>query len=203
MLLRPLRHLAAPAFALALVLSPGLPADAQVPAPLPKEAPAPPLPAEYDDAAQRAYAQGLGEARDLAAAKRHDDALAKLDLLIAARPREPQARFLKAVVLADTGRANDAVAALRAIVADYPELPEPRNNLAVLYAAGGNYALAREELELAIAAAPDYAIAHENLGDVHARLAVVHFERAAALDKGNKALPQKLKLARDLLGVAR
>ena len=106
-------------------------------------------------------------------------------------------------MLADTGRAADAMATLRAIVADYPELPEPRDNLAVLYAAGGNYALAREELELAIAAAPDYAIAHENLGDVHTRLAVVHFERAAALDKGSKAVPQKLKLARDLLGVAR
>ena len=88
------------AFALVLVLSPGLPAGAQVPAPLPKEEPAPPLPIEYDDAARRAYAQGLGEARDLASAKRHDEALARLDLLIAARPREPQARFLKAVVLA-------------------------------------------------------------------------------------------------------
>jgi tetratricopeptide (TPR) repeat protein len=201
---RALRHIAAPAIALALALSAGLPAGAQSPAPpLPKEEQAPPLPAEYDDVARRAYAQGLGEARDLANAKRYDEALTRLDLLIATRPREPQARFLKAVVLADTGRAADAVAALRAIVADYPELPEPRNNLAVLYAAGGNYALAREELELAIAAAPDYAIAHENLGDVHTRLAVVHFERAAALDKGNKAVPQKLKLARDLLGVAR
>jgi predicted Zn-dependent protease len=202
MTFRALRHLAAPAIALALALSPGLPAGAQS-SPLPKEEPAPSLPAEYDDAARRAYAQGLGEARDLVNAKRYDEALARLDLLIAARPREPQARFLKAVVLADTGRAADAMVALRAIVADYPELPEPRNNLAVLYAAGGNYALAREELELAIAAAPDYAIAHENLGDVHTRLAVVHFERAAALDKGNKAVPQKLKLARDLLGVAR
>lgn len=202
MTFRALRHLAAPAIALVLALSPGLPAGAQTPPP-PKEEPAPPLPAEYDDAARRVYAQGLGEARDLVNAKRYEEALARLDLLIATRPREPQARFLKAVVLADTGRAADAMAALRAIVADYPELPEPRNNLAVLYAAGGNYALAREELELAIAAAPDYAIAHENLGDVHTRLAVVHFERAAALDKGNKAVPQKLKLARDLLGVAR
>jgi tetratricopeptide (TPR) repeat protein len=203
MTFRAVHRLAAPALGIALALSPGFPAGAQVPAPLAKEEPAPPLPVEYDDAARRAYAQGLGEARDLATARRYDEALAKLDLLLAARPREPQARFLKAVVLADTGRTADAVAALRAIVADYPELPEPRNNLAVLYAAAGNYALAREELELAIAAAPDYAIAHENLGDVHTRLAVVHFERAAALDKANKAVPQKLKLARDLLGVAR
>jgi tetratricopeptide (TPR) repeat protein len=110
---------------------------------------------------------------------------------------------VRAVVLADSGRRDEAVAALRAIIADYPELPEPRNNLAVFHAAQGNYALAREELELAIAAAPDYAIAHENLGDVHARLALSHYERAAALDKGNKALPQKLKLARDLAGAPR
>jgi predicted Zn-dependent protease len=202
--LRALRHLVAPLAALALALSIGHPVHAQSPAPpLPKEEPAPPLPAEYDDAARRAYARGLGEARELSNAKRYDEALAKLDLLVAARPREPQARFLKAVVLADLGRRDDALTALRAIVADYPELPEPRNNLAVLYAAGGNYALAREELELAIAAAPDYAIAHENLGDVYARLAIVHYERAATLDKGNRSVPQKLKLARDLIGLAR
>jgi len=199
---RALRYLVVPLAALALSL--GHPVHAQSPAPpLPKEEPAPPLPAEYDDAAQRAYARGLGEARELSSAKRYDEALAKLDLLVAARPREPQARFLRAVALADLGRGEDAMASLRAIVADYPELPEPRNNLAVLYAAGGNYALARTELELALATAPDYAIAHENLADVYARLAVVHYERAAALDPRNRALPQKLKLSRDLIGVAR
>jgi Flp pilus assembly protein TadD len=201
---RALRCLAAPLAALALALSLGAPAHAQSPAPpLPKEEPAPPLPADYDDAARRAHALALGEARDLINAGRYDEALAKLDALIAARPREPQARFLKAVALADTGRRDDAVAALRAIVADFPELPEPRNNLAVLHAAAGNYALAREELELAIAAAPDYAIAHENLGDVYVRLAAIQFERAASLEPRGKSAPQKLKLARDLLGVAR
>jgi tetratricopeptide (TPR) repeat protein len=196
----------AASLALALALSLGAPAHAQSPAPpqpLPKEEPAPPLPADYDEAARRAHALALGEVRDLINAKRYDDALAKLDPLIAARPREPQTRFLKAIVLADTGRRDDAVAALRAIVADFPELPEPRNNLAVLHAAAGNYALAREELELAIAAAPDYAIAHENLGDVYVRLAAIQFERAAALEPRGKSAPQKLKLARDLLGATR
>jgi Flp pilus assembly protein TadD len=197
---RRLRAFAAP---LCLALCLGLPPTARAQVAPKGEEPAPPLPVEYSDAARREYAQGLGEARTLIREKRYDDAIAKLDGLTELRPREPQARFLKAVALADLGRADDAIAALRAIVADYPELPEPRNNLAVLYAGQGSLALARQELELAIAAAPDYAIAHENLGDVYVRLAVTHYERAAALEKDARSAPQKLKLARELAGAAR
>ncbi len=164
--------------------------------------PAPPLPAEFTEEARRTYAQGLNEARKLLDAKRYDDAIARLDALSKERPREAQARFLKAVAESDAGRTQDAVATLRVLLSDFPELPEPRNNLAVLYAAQGNYPLARQELELAIAAAPDYAIAHENLGDVYARLALAEYERAAALDKANKSVPAKLKLARDLLAAS-
>jgi Flp pilus assembly protein TadD len=163
----------------------------------PKEEPAPPLPAEYSDEARRAYARGLAEARELIVAKRFDDAIAKLDALSAGRPREAQARFLKAVAQSDAGRADDARATLLALAADFPELPEPRNNLAVLYAAQGNYAMARTELELAIAAAPDYAVAHENLGDVYARMAALQYERAASLDKTSGAA-RKLKQVREL-----
>lgn len=164
--------------------------------------PARPLPPEYTEDARRAYAQGLNEARKLLEAKRYDEAITRLAALSSERPREAQARFLKAVAESDLGRSQDAIATLRAMLADFPELPEPRNNLAVLYASQGNYALARQELELAIAAAPDYAIAHENLGDVYARLAVAEYERAAALDKANRAVGGKLKLARDLLAAA-
>ena len=164
--------------------------------------PAPPLPAEFTEEARRTYAQGLGEARKLLDAKRYDEAIERLDALSKDRPREAQARFLKSVAQSDVGRTEDAVVTLRGLLADFPELPEPHNNLAVLYAAQGNYPLARQELELAIAAAPDYAIAHENLGDVYARLAVAEYERAAALDKSNKTVPPKLKLARDLLAEA-
>lgn len=164
----------------------------------PKEEPAPPLPAEYSDQARRAYTLGLGEARDLIAAGRLDEAIAKLDELSKERPREAQARFLKAVAQADAGRTDDATATLRALTADFPELPEPRNNLAVIYAAQGNYPMARAELELALATAPDYAIARENLGDVYARMAAAQYERAAALDKTNRSAAQKLKLVREL-----
>ncbi|HVE49770.1 MAG TPA: tetratricopeptide repeat protein [Casimicrobiaceae bacterium] len=166
------------------------------------DAPAPALPPEYTDDARRAYARGLGEARKLIEAKRYDEAIERLSALSKERPREAQARFLKAVVESDSGRTQDAVVTLRALLADFPELPEPRNNLAVLHAAQGNYLLARQELELAIAAAPDYAVARENLGDVYARLALAEYERAQALDKTSKTVAPKLKLARELLGVS-
>ena len=161
--------------------------------------PAPPLPPEYTDEARRTYAQQLNEAKTLLDAKRYDDAIKRLSALSKDRPREPQARFLMAVAETDSGRTQDAMATLRALLADFPELPEPRNNLAVLYASQGNYPLARQELELAITAAPDYAIAHENLGDVYARLAVMQYERVTTLDKANRTVAPKLKLARELL----
>ena len=161
--------------------------------------PAPPLPPEYTDEARRSYSQQLNEAKTLLDAKRYDEAIKRLSVLSKERPREAQARFLMAVAETDSGRPQDAMATLRALLADFPELPEPRNNLAVLYASQGDYPLARQELELAIAAAPDYAIAHENLGDVYARLAVTQYERVAALDKTNRTVAPKLKLARELL----
>ena len=161
--------------------------------------PAPPLPAEYTEEARRAYAIGLGEARDLLREKRYTEALARLDALIAQRPREAQARFLRALVLAESGQTREATEALRTLSADFPELPEPRNNLAVIYAGQGNYALARDELLLALAAAPDYAVAHDNLGDVYVRLAIDHYARASALEKSAPRIEQKLKAARELI----
>jgi Flp pilus assembly protein TadD len=147
---------------------------------------------------RRAYADTLRKARTEIDQKHFDAALAMLDGLIKAHPREPQARFMKGLALADAGRREDAITELRALLADFPELPEPRNNLAVLYAAKGEYEVAREELEIALKAAPDYAVAHENLADVYARLAATHYERALELDKRNKTAQAKLKLVRDV-----
>ncbi len=156
-------------------------------------------PSEFSEDARRAYALGLRDARDLIGEKRYAEAIARLDALSRDRPREPQARFLRAVALSDSGRRDEAIVALRDLVADYPELPEAHNNLAVLYAGKGEYAMARDELALAIAARPDYAVAIENLGDVYVRLAVAQYERAGRLDPGSKSVPAKLKLARDIV----
>ncbi len=154
-------------------------------------------PRQMDDAQRKAYTQTLHDARDLLERKQYPEAIATLDRLSTERPREPQARFLKGIALTDQGRTEEAIAQFRALLADFPELPEVRNNLAVLYAQKGEYALARDELERAVQTAPDYAVAHENLGDVYARLAQVEYERTVALDKRSRTAAAKLKLIRE------
>jgi Flp pilus assembly protein TadD len=154
-------------------------------------------PFEVSEAARKAYAQTMQEARDLLARKQYDEAIAKLDGLTAQRPREPQARFLKAVALTDQDKTDAAVVVYRELIADFPEMPEPHNNLAVLYAQKGDLGPARVELLLAIQSAPDYAVARENLGDVYAQLAAEQYERAVSLDKRNQSAAAKLKLVRE------
>lgn len=159
-------------------------------------------PREFSEAARKVYAQSLKDARGLITDKKYADAITLLDKLTAERPREPQARFLKGLALADSGKTDAAIVAFQDVLGDYPELPEPHNNLAVLYARRGDYALARDELEAAISAAPDYIVAYENLGDIYARLAAVNYEKAIARDARNKTAPVKLKLVREVLGPA-
>lgn len=144
----------------------------------------------------------LAEASRLIGAGQYAPALAKIDAVLATDPKNPQARFLKGVVQTDEGGVDAAIATFQALNEDYPELPEPYNNLAVIWARKGDYEKARKALELALAARPDYAIAHENLGDIYARLAGGEYDRAIALDKTNKSARSKLALVRELFVVA-
>jgi Flp pilus assembly protein TadD len=155
-------------------------------------------PRQMDEAERKVYIQTLHEAQTLLDRKLYADATSRLDKLIAERPREPQARFMKGVALTDQSKTDDAIGVFRALLSDFPELPEPRNNLAVLYAQKGEYAQARDELERAIQIAPDYAVAHENLGDVYARLAAMEYEKTLSLDKRNRTAAAKLKLIREV-----
>jgi len=175
----------------ATIATPATPAAKADDASLPRE------PVEYSEASRKAYAQGMKDARALLAQKKYDEAITKLDVLAKDRPREPQARFLKGVVLTDQDKVDAAIAVYGDLAADFPEMPEPHNNLAVLYSRKGDLALARDELLRAVQTAPDYAVAHENLGDVYARLAAEQYDQAATLDKRNKSAAAKLKLVRD------
>ena len=157
---------------------------------------------ELTDEARKQYSAGLREAAQLAKDRQYVTAQAKLDVLLAGRPREPQARFLKGVVATELGRTDAAIAVFRALIEDYPELPEPYNNLAVLQAQRGEYESARSSLEIAIRTAPDWAVARENLGDLYARLAAAEYAQAAKLDRDNKMAPAKLVFVRDLLAKA-
>ena len=55
----------------------------------------------------------------------------------------------------------------------------------------------------AIQTAPDYAVAHENLGDVYARLAAVEYEKTIALDTAQPHCRPKLKLIREASSAAK
>jgi Flp pilus assembly protein TadD len=129
-------------------------------------------------------------------------ALTKIDGVLATDSRNPQARFLKGVVQNDQAETEAARATFQQLTEDYPELPEPYNNLAVIWAQQGEYEKARRALEVALLTRPDYAIAHENLGDIYARLASVEYDRAIGLDKSNKSAKTKLTLVRELFAVA-
>jgi tetratricopeptide (TPR) repeat protein len=128
---------------------------------------------------------------------RLDDAMKLIEQALTKNPRNAQARFLRAVILADTGKSAEASAAFEAMTQEFPELPEPYNNLAVIHAAAGRYDTARAHLLRAIAVAPNYLTAHENLGDLHIAMAAEAYAQAARLDPGSSSLKAKLQLARD------
>ncbi|MOA22327.1 hypothetical protein D3C78_1428760 [compost metagenome] len=52
----------------------------------------------------------------------------------------------------------------------------------MIYASQGDLDKARTALETAVRNNPSYAVAHENLGDIHARLAYQSYVRAQELD---------------------
>jgi Flp pilus assembly protein TadD len=142
---------------------------------------APPATADETPAADAAIAQ-------------HDWAVAltELDVRIKSNPRDVQAKFKRATILARIGRDNDAIDAFRELTQQYPELPEPYNNLAALLAKQGRLDEARVALETATRANPSYALAFENLGDLYLRLADASYRRALALGRASGATQQRL-----------
>lgn len=126
-------------------------------------------------------------------------ALTRANQFLANNPKDAQVRFLKGLILTDLGKSADAIQVFTGITEDYPELPEPYNNLAVLYAAQGKYDAAKNALEMALRTHPSYAIAHENLGDLYARMASNAYDKALQIDNDNKAAQAKRALIRELL----
>ncbi len=145
-----------------------------------------------------AQTEDYAEVNRLMRAGQMSEALTKADQYLAGKPRDPQMRFLKGVIQTETGKQNDAIATFSRLTEDFPELPEPYNNLAVLYAGQSQFDKARAALEMAIRTNPSYATAHENLGDVYAKLASQAYSKALQLDASNTAVAPKLSLIRNL-----
>jgi len=142
-----------------------------------------------------AHADEVADIGKLMRAGQLPAALQKTDSALAAHPRDPQLRFLKGLILAEQNRNNEAIAVFQKLTEDHPQLPEPYNNLAVLYASAGQYDKARVSLERAIRTNPAYATAHENLGDVYAKLASQAYDKAMQLLDSKDYAPPKSKLA--------
>ncbi len=148
------------------------------------------LPARGDD---------LQDASKFLKAGQHSQALERVNKALKAKPRDPQARFLKGIIVTEQGKSKEAIEIFTKLTQDYPELPEPYNNLAVIYASQGQYEKARAALEQSIRTHPSYATAYENLGDVYAKLASQAYDKALQLDSSNSGAKNKLSLVRELV----
>ena len=138
------------------------------------------------------------EAAKLFRAGQHAQALDRVDGVLKANPKDARARFLRGLIFTEQNKTADAIRIFTSLTEDYPELPEPYNNLAVLYASQGQFDKARTALEMAIRTHPSYATAHENLGDIYAKMASQAYDKALQLDKSNAAAQTKLEMIKEL-----
>jgi tetratricopeptide (TPR) repeat protein len=147
-----------------------------------------------------ARADDLQDAQQLLQSGQREQALERVNKILAAKPKDPQARFLKGVILTEQGKQAEAIEIYTKLTQDYPSLPEPYNTPAVIYAGQGQYEKARTALEQSIRTHPSYATAYENLGDVYAKLASQAYGKALQLDASNTGAQNKLSLVRELTG---
>ncbi len=145
-----------------------------------------------------AYAGEAEDIQQLLRAKQYPQAIERADKFLAKSPKDAQIRFLRAIALTEAGRSDEAIKAFTKLSEDYPHLPEPYNNLAVLYANNNQLDKSRAALQMSIQTNPSYAIAHENMGDLYARLASQAYDKALQLENNNQQVQTKLKLVSTL-----
>ncbi|MFK8015652.1 MAG: tetratricopeptide repeat protein [Gammaproteobacteria bacterium] len=143
----------------------------------------------------------IQRAQSLYESGRSQDALDVVDAVLDKVAGDAEARFLQGLIYADLNRRDEAIRVFTALTDDFPELPEPWNNLAVLFAENGEFDKARQSLLAAIQTHPSYSTAHENLGDLYARMASMAYDRALEQDRGNESARLKLSAVNGLFSV--
>jgi tetratricopeptide (TPR) repeat protein len=110
-------------------------------------------------------------------------------------PTDPQMRLLHSHIQTGLGQTQAAMDTLRGLTQSFPELPEPHNNLAALLVRENRLKEALAALQAAIRARPDYALALENLGDLHLTLATQAYARARLVTPAQTRLQTKQEAA--------
>ena len=136
--------------------------------------------------------------QDLVQQGKLDEALSATDAELDNDKASVTYRFLKGSILTRLNRLDEAAAIFLKLTDEHPELPEPYNNLAVVHAAQGDFEKARLALQKAINTHPSYATAHENLGDIYAKMASQAYNHALQLDQDNSTAKSKLSLITSL-----
>ncbi len=149
------------------------------------------------------------EIAKLAEEGKTDEAITMLKRYLKQFPKSVNGRLLLGNILVNAGRTEEAIAVYRDLAGDFDKLTDvdsnsavvTYNNLAVLYARERKYDDALRALELAIKTHPSYATAHENLGDLYARMASEAYDRALSIEGENRTMEIKLKFLEDVFAV--
>ncbi len=120
----------------------------------------------------------LEQAKQDMNAGRYANALATLQSLVDAEQDNYEAWFLFGVAQVHEQRDHQAIEAFRHVTELRPTLAEPHNNLAAVYNNLGDTKAAIKELEIALEKRPNYAVAEENLADLHVKLALQHYRNS-------------------------
>ena len=117
-------------------------------------------------------------------------ALETLRSVVAAEEDNYEAWFLFGVAQVHEQQDHQAIEAFRHVITLRPKLAEPHNNLAAVYNNLGDTNAAIKELEIALKKRPNYAVAEENLADLHIKLALQYYRNSLS-HGANEAVSQR------------
>jgi Flp pilus assembly protein TadD len=105
-------------------------------------------------AAPAAAQDGNLEASKLLRAGFHEPALTRVNTVLASKPDDREARFLKGLILSRQGKTAEALTTFRQLADAYPDLAEAHQQMAMIYAAQGDSKKARAALEQSMRSYP-------------------------------------------------
>ncbi len=120
----------------------------------------------------------LEKAKQAMQAGNYASALETLRDLVSKEENNYEAWFLFGVAQVHEQQDHQAIEAFRHVIALRPKLAEPHNNLAAVYNNLGDTQAAIKELEIALEKRPNYAVAEENLADLHIKLALQYYRNS-------------------------